>query len=231
MKKTVAPSQKFALLQKNIAYQFKDIALLERACTPSAARAKREDLDNEYLEFLGDRILGFLVADALYKSQSGLSLGQMALRLNLLVRKDFLADVAAKIDLPRFLGQSVLSQSQCADACEALIAALYLDGGLAEAERFIMRFWGESLARVEGDLADPKTRLQEIAQKVQKTLPAYRLLKKSGKDHAPLFKVEVHVEGLGRAEGSSTSMRAAEGEAASALLLQISQSHADKKTP
>lgn len=182
--------------------------------------------DNERLEFLGDRVLGLLTADALTRAYPDASEGDLAPRLNALVRRETLAEIAREIGLGKCL---VLSQGEdqsggrdkpalLADACEALIAALYRDGGMRAAKRFFDAHWKERLHLATTVPRDAKTRLQEWAQAAGFGTPVYTPVAQSGPDHAPTFTVEVRIKDRKSRRGKGASKREAEQAAAAALL-------------
>ncbi len=184
----------------------------------------------ERLEFLGDRVLGLVVADLLWRRFDKEPEGYLTRRLTHLVRREALARVAETIELWRHL---VLSPSEAAsgaarnpgilaDVMEAVIAAIYLDGGFEAARAFIERLWEPLLADMDGPPRDPKTTLQEWVQARGRVLPAYELVATSGPDHAPQFTVAVRVAGFDEATATASSKRAAETSAAAALLERLS---------
>jgi len=214
-------------LESRLGYKFEDADILIRAMTHSSyGDGKRKTPDNERLEFLGDRVLGLLTAEALY-GHSTESEGTLARRLNALVRKETCAKVARQVGLGDALLISTAEDRQggrektsiLGDACEALIAAIYIDGGYGAAKTFYDVFWLPLLAEVVKKSAkDPKTELQERAMASNQALPSYAILERSGPDHRPLFVIEVSVEGIGSAQGTGKSKRDAERFAASHLL-------------
>jgi ribonuclease-3 len=188
-------------------------------------------VDNQRLEFLGDRVLGLVIAEALLDRDPRASEGDLAPRLNALVRKETCAEVATALDLGAVLrlGRSeALSGGRrktalLGDAMEAVIAAVYLDGGLEAARALILREWGGRLAAVEAVGRDPKTSLQEWAQARGLPPPAYVDLARTGPDHAPVFSVEVRLADGHAAEGRAASKRAAQQAAADALLARLAE--------
>jgi ribonuclease III len=224
-------------LAQAIGHAFARPALLTEALThPSAsapARGKSRQRgakhDYERLEFLGDRVLGLVVSDMLFRRFKSEPEGHLTRRLAELVRRDTLAKLATELGLDRHL---VLSPAEAsagtarnpgilADVCEAMIAALYLDGGLAAAEAFIDRRWTPLIDAMPTAPSDPKTRLQEWAQARSLGLPAYRVLATDGPDHALRFTVAVSVGESDEATATASSKRAAEADAAAALLAQL----------
>jgi ribonuclease-3 len=201
-------------------------ALTHRGAAPTDAAPR---FGNERLEFLGDRVLGLVIADLLYESFPDEPEGLLARRFTGLVRREALEEVSAVLDLGRYL---ILARSDAdsgarqnrglqADACEALIGALYLDGGMEVARRFILQYWRPLIAAHGGSGRDPKTRLQEWAQARGLALPHYREVGRKGPAHEPQFTVAVEVTGFAPAEGRAASKRSAEQAAAEALLAVI----------
>jgi ribonuclease-3 len=185
--------------------------------------------DNQRLEFLGDRVLGLIVAEMLFQSFPEEDEGALAKRLAALVRQDGLAQVAHGLGLGRFL---VLSkgeeesggrdnQATLADACEAIIGALYLDGGIDVARRFVERHWQPMMSADLAPPQDAKTALQEWAQAAGLSLPRYRVIRSEGPPHDPVFEVEATVEGYPSRSGTGRSKRAAEQAAATQLLALV----------
>ena len=223
-----------ALAQK-IGYVFTRPALLTEALTHSSAVApprgkiRRRTAQRHYerLEFLGDRVLGLVVADLLWHRFENEAEGHMTRRMADLVRRETVARVALDIGLDQHL---VLSPSEAAsgaarnpsilaDVCEAVIAAIYLDGGFPAAAAFIERQWAPLIeAAAPTPPRDPKTRLQEWAQAKGLGLPLYRLVETEGPDHAPRFTIAARVAQSEEATATASSKRAAETEAAAALL-------------
>jgi ribonuclease III len=183
----------------------------------------------ERLEFLGDRVLGLVVAELLYQAFPQENEGALAKRLAALARRETLAGVAAAAGLGEHI---ILSRGEAeaggrrnpallADACEAVIGALYLDGGLPVAERFIHRHWQPLMAAEARPPQDAKTALQEWAQAAGLPLPVYETVRTEGPPHEPMFAIAVRVEGHAPATASGRSKRAAEQAAATALLAQL----------
>ncbi|MDE0390467.1 MAG: ribonuclease III [Rhodospirillales bacterium] len=193
---------------------------------PSAAT---QSGSNQRLEFLGDRVLGMVVAAMLYEAFPHEAEGALSQRFSALVRREALADVARSLSLGQRLafgrGEKAAggrdNPANLADACEAVIGALYIDGGLDAAERFIRRYWAPVMTAAPDPPRDPKTRLQEWTQSRALGLPAYRTLSSTGPAHSPVFEVEAEVAGLGKAVATGATKRAAEQDAASALLSRI----------
>jgi ribonuclease-3 len=214
-------------LEARIGYGFKDSALVMRALRHSSyGDGKNADGNNERLEFLGDRVLGLLTARALFDYSSEPE-GTLARRLNALVRKEMCAKIARKIGLGDCILMSGSEEKQggrektsiLGDTCEALIAALYLDGGMEAVQAFYETHWMPELAVVVSKSAkDAKTTLQELAMAHGRGLPQYDVTDRSGPDHDPVFIVDVSVTGIGTATGTGKSKREAERFAAQALI-------------
>ena len=181
------------------------------------------------LEFLGDRVLGLVVAELLWRRFENEPEGLLTRRHTHLVRRETLARVAEAIGLGPHL---VLSRAEAAagstgnpgilaDACEAVIAAIYLDGGFEAAAGFVRRHWEPLIDEMEGPPRDPKTTLQEWAQARGLGLPIYELVATSGPDHAPLFTIAAGVSGHEPATATATSKRTAEARAAAMLLERL----------
>ncbi|MDB5460743.1 MAG: ribonuclease [Caulobacteraceae bacterium] len=217
-----------AALERRLGLAFSDQELLERALTHSSVGdgAKRVS-DNERLEFVGDRVLGLLAAERLAELYPQSSEGDLAPRLNALVSRKTCAVVARGIDLGAALRLSPAEtkaggrdkDSILAGACEALMAALYQEGGLPAARRFFLEQWADPIRELGAPRPlDPKTALQEWAQGQGKPLPAYAVVERKGPDHAPTFTVEALVAGLTPARAQGRSRQEAEKAAAQALL-------------
>ncbi len=208
--------------------------LREALVHPSALAAHRQHggrrgaagSDYERLEFLGDRVLGLVVADLLWHRFPDEPEGDLTRRHTHLVRRESLARIATGIGLGRHV---VLSPAEAAsgggenpailaDACEAVTAAIYIDGGFAAAADFVRRFWAPLIDEMAGPPRDPKTALQEWAQGRGLPLPQYELVATSGPDHAPVFTVSANVSGREPAQASASSKRHAEAKAAALLL-------------
>lgn len=211
--------------EKRLGYRFSDPELLVRALTHgSISSATRPD--NQRLEFLGDRVLGLVMATALLDHDKTATEGQLAPRFNALVRKEACADVARQVDLGAVLklGRSEMmsggrrKQALLGDAMEAVIAAVYKDAGFEAARDVILSLWGDRVHSVEADARDAKTALQEWVQARGGVPPKYTVIERSGPDHAPVFKIRVELADGQTAEASAGSKRQAEQAAARGLL-------------
>ena len=211
-----------------IGHRFRQPDLLLRAVThASISSATRPD--NQRLEFLGDRVLGLAMAEALLRADSTATEGQLAPRFNALVRKETCADVAREIGLGEVLklGRSEMlsggrrKDALLGDALEAVIAAVYMDAGFEAAQAVVLGLWGDRIAGVEADARDAKTALQEWAQARGLPPPVYLEQGRTGPDHQPVFTVEVRLENGALERASAGTKRQAEQAAAKALLLRM----------
>lgn len=211
--------------QARIGHEFRRPELLLRAVThASIGSATRPD--NQRLEFLGDRVLGLTMAEALLAADKAATEGQLAPRFNALVRKETCAEVAREVGLGDVLklGRSEMlsggrrKEALLGDAMEAVIAAVHLDAGFEAARALVLRLWGGRIGTVEADARDPKTALQEWAQARGMPPPAYAETGRKGPDHQPVFTVRVSLATGEAAEAAAGSKRAAEQAAARALL-------------
>lgn len=217
-------------------HRFNDPGLLKEALThPSATRrGKHAPRNNQRLEFLGDRVLGLVVAHLLIARFPHEDEGPLSRRHAALVRRETLAEIAAEFGLGKALtfarseegGRGRTNPSILADALEALIGALYLDAGLEVAERFIRTRWEAHVSDMGQPPRDAKTALQEWAQARGHKLPAYRLTSTEGPAHAPLFEVEVTLADYPPVTASASSKRQAEQAAAEALLADVAPDQA-----
>tara|TARA_R100001086_G_scaffold116859_3_gene59955 strand:- start:2610 stop:3293 length:684 start_codon:yes stop_codon:yes gene_type:complete len=214
--------------QARLGHQFSDAGLLVRALTHSSMATPNRD-DNQRLEFLGDRVLGLVMAEALLSQDQAATEGQLAPRFNALVRKEACADVAREIDLGAVLklGRSEMlsggrrKEALLGDAMEAVIAAVYLDAGFEAARAVVLRLWGARVGAVKEDARDAKTALQEWAQARGLPPPDYVELARTGPDHAPVFTIAAQLKSGQSAEATAGSKRQAEQAAARALLDEL----------
>ena len=214
--------------EDRIGYRFKDAALLEQALTHISALAGPRNRSGSYqrLEFLGDHVLGLVISDMLYSAFPKADEGELSRRLADLVRKEACADVARAIELGAAIRLGA-SESNAggrnraailADVCEALVGAVFLDGGYKAASEVIGRLWEQRMRAPTRPLRDAKTILQEWAQAQGLPTPAYKEVERKGPDHDPEFRVTVQLPDHEPAEGLGRSKRAAEQAAAAAML-------------
>lgn len=210
---------------ERLGHRFERPELLARALTHSSIASKTRP-DNQRLEFLGDRVLGLVMAETLLAADRMASEGQLAPRYNALVRKETCAAIARQIDLGAVLrlGRSEMltggrrKEALLGDAMEAVLAAIYLDAGLEAVRAVIIRHWGARIEQVETDARDPKTTLQELVQARGEAPPTYTETARDGPPHAPVFTIAVQLADGTTASASAGSKRAAEQAAARMLL-------------
>lgn len=222
--KALAPED-FARLEALIGYAFTDRVRLDRALTHASALPSRGG-NYERMEFLGDRVLGLCVAEHLFTTFREAKEGELSVRLNQLVSATTCAAVADEMELHRFIrtgsdvkkltGKAMLNVR--ADVVESLIAAIYLDGGLEVARRFILKYWEKRVQLQDGGRRDAKTELQEWAHAKFAVTPHYRIDSRTGPDHDPRFTVTVEIPGIQPEQGVERSKRAAEQVAATRML-------------
>lgn len=221
-------SAELKTFEVRLGHEFSKPELLVRAVTHSSMSSPTRD-DNQRLEFLGDRVLGLVMAEALLEHDQAASEGQLAPRFNALVRKETCAEVAQEIDLGRVLklGRSEMlsggrrKQALLGDAMEAVIAAVYRDAGFETAKKTVLRLWGDRVKTVKADARDAKTALQEWAQARALPPPEYIQIARSGPDHAPQFTIEARLKSGESQSASAGSKRQAEQAAAQALLTSL----------
>ncbi|RWX75938.1 ribonuclease III [Neorhizobium lilium] len=212
-------------LEQALGHTFADKQWLDRAITHSSTGLAKGS-NYERLEFLGDRVLGLCIAELLFKTFRAAPEGELSVRLNQLVSAESCAEIADEMELHRFIrtgadvkkitGKRMMNVR--ADVVESLIAAVYLDGGLEAARRFILRYWECRATRADAARRDAKTELQEWAHAKFGVTPAYKIDDRSGPDHDPRFTVTVEIKGVKPETGIDRSKRAAEQVAATKML-------------
>ena len=216
-------------LEARVGHVFADRAVLERALTHSSLSARGNNIrDLERREFLGDRVLGLMVAEALWRRHPDMSEGELAPRLNALVRKETCARAAIALGLDALVRLSAYEDQAggrrknaiLGDVCEAFLGALYIDGGLDAARRAFALFWEPNLETLSKRHRDAKTELQEWSQERKLGVPVYEVIASDGPAHRPSFEIEVRVEGYKPARGQGSSKRSAQMKAARAFLVQ-----------
>jgi len=214
-------------LEKIIGYKFNDIKLLKESLTHSSFKNKN-NANQERLEFLGDRVLGLVISEYLFKNFINEREGFLTNKYRYLIENKKCADIAKNIGIINFLklGNSEtkrkepLSDSVLADTVEALIGAVFIDGGYLAAQNLILNLWQDFLTDdrlIKADIS-PKNILQEYLHSTKKLEPKYDLISKDGEDHSPLFTVELKVEGFEKVLGLGSSIKDAELNAAQNFL-------------
>lgn len=215
----------FGALQEALGYRFSNEKLLAQALTHRSLGEGH----NQRLEFLGDSVLGLLIAEMLYALYPNEAEGDLSKRLVSLVNGEKLAAIASTLGLGALLAMSASeeeqggrqSRSNLEDACEAMLGAAYLDGGLEAARGIIARYWKPFAVDMKAPPQDPKTALQEWAQARSLPLPVYTVISADGPSHAPLFVIEVTVDGLTPARAEAGNKKLAERLAAQAMLASL----------
>ena len=209
-------------LENILKYHFKDKSLLNRALTH---KSFDNHLNNEKLEFLGDRVLGLVISKKLLDKYPNEKEGIIDKKFANLVNKKTCVNIATKLGLKKFLylGSSHKNLGKTAekiisDSLEALVGAIYIDGGLKSAEKFIFKFWESYIDKSVFTLIDSKTKLQEYSLKKFKKLPKYFFYKKTGPQHKPVFKTEVEIPESKKVTGFGSSKKKAQQNAASKLI-------------
>ncbi|MEL0031769.1 MAG: ribonuclease III [Paracoccaceae bacterium] len=223
-------SEAIRSFEQRLGYEFSNLSLLVEALTHSSIASDFRK-DNQRLEFLGDRVLGLVMAEALLEIDQTAPEGTLAPRFNALVRKETCAEVARQIELGGVLkiGRSEMlsggrrKDALLGDGMEAVIAAIYKDGGFEVAKTIIINLWGDRIKNVKVDARDAKTMLQEWAQARGQNPPNYEVISRSGPDHAPDFLVKVILASGETSEAMAGSKRQAEQMAAKALLQKIGE--------
>lgn len=212
--------------EQNIGYAFKDADLLVLALSHPSQEVRR---NNERLEFLGDRVLGLIIADYLISEFPDANEGDLARRLAHLASGVICGQIAAKWEFESVIRRAndKLTERVLSNFCEAIIGAIYLDRGLEEARKFVLRHWGARLN--EQPPIDGKTRLQEWSMQAGYGLPVYKKLSQTGSAHAPSFVYEVSITKMGAATGKGSSRRQAEQAAAEALLIELKDKKLDQQ--
>ena len=221
--------KKINKFEKNIEYFFKNKKLLINSLVhpSSLTDSKKNQIevvnDFERLEFLGDRVLGLAISSIIYVKFKENNEGDLSKKLSYLVQKNFLHKISINLKIDDILKYSFkknekMNVSILADSIESLIGAIYLDGGFANAKRFINKFWSPYFDINEKNMQDFKTKLQELSQQRSKKLPEYNLEKKEGPSHSPVFTVSLKVLGLKKIKASGSSIREAEKNAAKTAL-------------
>ena len=212
-------------LEKKININFKNKTLLKQAITH---KSYDKNVNNEKLEFIGDRILGFVIAKKLLEIFPSDSEGILDKKLASLVNKNKCLEISKKFNLNKFIMTGnkqtksyIIEDKIVSDACEALIGAIFYDQGIKIVEKFILDLWSNNISNSVETKVDAKTKLQEYSLKKFKILPIYKILSTRGPKHKPLFNVSVKIKNNKYVEGSGLSKKEAEQNAASKLLDKI----------
>ena len=212
-------------IENSIKYHFVNRALLEAAITHTSFENNKKDYTYERLEFLGDRVLGLVIADLIYKNFLNESEGDLARRIAFLVSGKTLSEIAIKFKLQNYVRVSENlkfnngeNNSILSDTMEAIIGAIFLDSNYSEVKKVIKYIWIEYIKNDVKPPKDPKSALQELSMELKYEMPVYSNYIKEGPDHSPIFKVKVSIKGLNKSQGIGASKKSAEIDAASKLL-------------
>ncbi|MCY4151211.1 MAG: ribonuclease III [Aestuariivita sp.] len=216
---------KLKAFEARIGHKFRTPALLERAVVHSSKKSVDRE-NNQQLEFLGDRVLGLIIAEALLEVDPDVAVGDLAPRYNSLIRNKMCAEIARSINLGEILSlgrTEMLSGGRrkdalLGDALEAVIAAIYHDAGLNKVRKVVRHLWGERIRDVAIDARDSKSLLQQWAQARSMMPPSYTVISQEGPDHAPTFSVFVNLQDGQSAQAKASSKRQAEQAAAELLM-------------
>ena len=212
-------------IENSIKYHFVNRALLEAAITHTSFENNKKDYTYERLEFLGDRVLGLVIADLIYKNFLNESEGDLARRIAFLVSGKTLYEIAVKLKLQNYVRVSENlkfnngeNNSILSDTMEAIIGAIFLDSNYSEVKKVIKYIWIEYIKNDVKPPKDPKSALQELSMELKYEMPVYSNYIKEGPDHSPVFKVKVSIKGLNKSQGIGASKKSAEIDAATKLL-------------
>ena len=226
--------KKLNSFEKKIDYKFKNILILKQSLThPSYYIDNNSYLNNlnqfERFEFLGDRVLGLIIASLLFNKYKNFDEGDLSKRYSYLVQKNFLHKISLELEVEKILlynykkNNKKMLKSIFSDSVESIIGAIFIDGGYKSSFNFVKKFWSQYLDIQISNTQDPKTSLQEISQQKSKKLPEYKLIKKKGPAHSPLFTINLNVLDLKKITAEGSSIREAETKAASEALKIINE--------
>ena len=221
--------KKLNLFEKNIKYKFKDLIFLKQSLTHPSFYIDSKSLEKKFnqferLEFLGDRVLGLVIASLLFNKNINLKEGDLSKKYSYLVQKKFLYKISQQLSIQKFLLYNFKKKNKkmlisiLSDSVESLIGAIFIDGGYRAAFNFINIHWKPYLDIEISNILDPKTALQELSQQISKKLPDYKLVNKTGPSHSPVFTINLKVLDLKKIIADGTSIREAERKAANEAL-------------
>ncbi len=215
----------YSVLEKKIEIKFKNKKLLDKAFIHKSLNSND---NNEKLEFLGDRVLGFIISKKLFELHPNVTEGFLDKKFASLVNKNTCLEIANELNLSKFIKTNTnkyknhkLENKIISDTCESLIGAIFLDQGIKVVEQFILRIWDKFINDTSETIVDSKTKLQEYSLKQFKILPKYKLIKTSGPNHKPVFYVKVKIKSSKETLGTGSSKKLAEQDAATSLLKKI----------
>ena len=225
--------KKLNSFEKKIDYKFKNVLLLKQSLTHPSYYIENSYLKNlnqfERFEFLGDRVLGLIIASLLFNKYKNLDEGDLSKKYSYLVQKNFLHKISLELEVEKILlynykkNNKKMLKSIFSDSVESIIGAIFIDGGYKSSFNFVRKFWLPYLDIQISNTQDPKTSLQELSQQKSKKLPEYKLIKKKGPAHSPLFTINLNVLDLKKITAEGSSIREAETKAASEALKIINE--------
>ena len=220
--------EKLGSLFQKIKYNFKNIIFCVNALTHSSYNSKKNKQNYQRLEFLGDRVLGLIISEAIFKKFKNEEEGKLSKRFSNLVSKKALIEVSKEIELQKILKTSKefndkvkITDSMLADSLEALIGAIYIDSNFEEVKKVVLNLWCKKLSSQQKPPVDAKSFLQEWCLSSKKKIPIYKILKKRGPDHKPTFLVELTIENFQKVKGEGSTKKNAEINAAQKLIERI----------
>jgi len=221
-------NKKLESLFHRIKYNFKNIIFCVNALTHSSYDKKNYKTNYQRLEFLGDRVLGLIISEAIFKRFKNEKEGKLSKRFSDLVSKKTLIEVSKEIELQNTINTSKeyidkikITDSMLADSLEALIGAIYIDSNFEEVKKVVLNLWGKKLSSQEKPPVDAKSFLQEWCLSKKKKIPVYKILEKSGPDHKPTFLVELRIENFQKVNGEGSTKKKAEIDAAQKIVEKI----------
>ena len=220
--------KKLESLFHKIKYNFKNIIFCVNALTHSSYDSKNYKTNYQRLEFLGDRVLGLIISEAIFKRFKNEEEGKLSKRFSDLVSKKTLIEVSKEIGLQNTINTSKeyidkikITDSMLADSLEALIGAIYIDSNFEEVKKVVLNLWSKKLSSQEKPPVDAKSFLQEWCLSKKKKIPVYKILEKSGPDHKPTFLVELRIENFQKVQGEGSTKKKAEIDAAQKIIEKI----------
>ncbi len=220
--------EKLEYLFQKLKYNFKNITFCENALTHSSYDSKNNKKNYQRLEFLGDRVLGLIISEAIFKRFKNEEEGKLSKRFSDLVSKKTLIEVSKEIELQNILNTSKeyldkikITDSMLADSLEALIGAIYIDSNYEEAKKVVLKLWCKKLSSQQKPPVDAKSFLQEWCLSRKKKIPIYKILEKKGPDHEPTFLIELKIENLKKVQGVGSTKKKAEINAAQKIIRKI----------
>ena len=220
--------EKLGSLFQKIKYNFKNIVFCVNALTHSSYNSKKNKQNYQRLEFLGDRVLGLIISEAIFKKFKNEEEGKLSKRFSNLVSKKALIEVSKEIELhntintsKEYIDKIKITDSMLADSLEALIGAIYIDSNFEEVKKVVLNLWSKKLSSQEKPPVDAKSFLQEWCLSKKKKIPVYKILEKSGPDHKPTFLVELRIENFQKVKGEGSTKKKAEIDAAQKIIEKI----------